>query len=212
MRRGAGEGDGPINPKTGNRDNKPSPHRIWAQPVWEQQPFETSEEAHALMVYLMMPRRERSHHQAAEMLGVGRGVVSKLSARFDWRMRADAWDRAEDDRRRVALRESELDFRLLTKSTADRVLQLATDKLTMMSPDEIEVKDLVGLINLAVKVGREAIGIIPETKITAEVVLNVAEMDVDDQKEALRALMDELTVQREVLGIGGTNTDPDASN
>lgn len=204
MKRGAGEGDGPINPKTGNRDNKPSPHRVWAQPVWEQQSFETTEEAHALMVYLMMPKGQRTHHETAEMLGVSRGVISKLSARFDWRMRADAWDRAERDRLRAALAEQELDVRLETNQMARRAMQLVADRLTMMGPESIEPKDLAVFLKTMVALRREAIGIIPETKITAEVVLNVTEMDVDDQKEALRALMDELTVQRAVLGIGGT--------
>lgn len=201
MRRGTGEGDGPINPKTGNRDNKPSPHRVWAQPVWEQAPFETSEEAHALMVYLMMPKGQRSHHEAAEMLGLSRSVVSKLSARFDWRMRADAWDRAERDRLRAALAEQELDVRIETNAMARRAMQLVADRLTMMGPEHLEPKDLANFLKTMVALRREAIGIIPETKVIAEVTVNVAEMDVDDQKEALRALMDELTVQREVLGL-----------
>lgn len=207
MKRGAGEGDGGVNPRTGRSgDSRPvgREQRVWANPVWEQAPFETTEEAHALMVYLMMPKGQRTHHETAEMLGVSRGVVSKLSARFDWRMRADAWDRAERDRLRAALAEQELDVRLETNQMARRAMQLVADRLTMMGPESIEPKDLAVFLKTMVALRREAIGIIPETKITAEVVLNVTEMDVDDQKEALRALMDELTVQREVLGLNGT--------
>ncbi|MDR1630081.1 MAG: hypothetical protein LBS36_07720 [Oscillospiraceae bacterium] len=186
--------------------------------LWEQQPDESTDQYVKFCRYrdmrytaadgtkldgIQTPFGKRSIRGLAVLLGMtGWRDLGKLSARFRWAERCDAYD-VEIERQ--AREQSERAILKMRKDHADLAAQMikkAAKRLLTIPEEEIEAKDIARLVDVGVKIERLSRGESTENKqISGEATLNhKGTVKLEEQNKLdLSGLSDEELIQLEKL-------------
>jgi hypothetical protein len=132
-------------------------------PPWERQPREGQAAFAAFVIYRDLPAESRSLAATARRLRAagnnGRGErtlerLESLSVRWQWALRAKAWDAEVQRRRRDADKLARRDMADRHARQAVVLQQKLLTRLQKLNPEELEPADLVRWLEVAVKVER----------------------------------------------------------
>lgn len=165
---------------------------------WAPQKGETSAGFQAFAAYRDQSPSKRSIAATARALGRDASVLRALSAKFNWVDRALAFDAWLDARAVEELARG----RTLMRQEHAEVAVMARGKimarLKKLDPDEMSVRDLAAMLDLSVKLERQARGE-PDRKVEVSGEINVVDTLSADER---RNLMSEaLAVLNERLGV-----------
>lgn len=126
---------------------------------WERLHDESAKAFQAFALYRDLGPRERSLRRVAAELGRDRSLIERWSVRHRWQDRVAAYD-AEEDRRKLARRWKDIE----EMSERHAKLALAVQaklarRLENLDPMELAPRDLVQLLDTAVRVERLAFGV-----------------------------------------------------
>ncbi|WP_369394418.1 hypothetical protein AB5J72_47965 [Streptomyces sp. CG1] len=157
---------------------------------WERQDGESRQAFEAFAVYRDLGPA-RSVTKVARELGKSRTLLGRWSRQYAWVMRSVAYDREQDRlflaeqaqaRREIARRHAEL---------AQAVQSKAVARLQALDPRELSPSELLRYIQVAVEIGRRAVGEAPSPAVTAEAQEQGADVAALADEER-RARMDQL--------------------
>ncbi len=133
--------------------------------VWQKQPGE-SRQAFAAFVAFRDAGATRSITKVAAGLSKSRGLMSRWSSRWNWHGRADAWDahleaewvsEARAQRREAARRHVQITQDVQAKIVA---------RLASIDADTLTAADLIRLLDVSVRIEREALGMGQRLEVT----------------------------------------------
>lgn len=157
---------------------------------WEKQPRESRKAYAAFSIYRDMGPLERSLAKVARQVGRSRGMMERLSVRWQWVFRVEQYDAHEDRLRREALRKEQEEMLrrhaglaalaiqkviLRLRGGKDRIItaegQQQEVPVLALHPNEMDAQDLARLADVAVKIERLARGLPTEhAEVTGKVV------------------------------------------
>ena len=101
----------------------------------------------------------RSTAKVAQELGKAESLTDRWSSQWDWVKRAAAWDAEQDRIWRAAASARQVEMARRHVEMARRVQEKLLQRLDNLTVDEIGVRDLPRLLDVAVKIERQAMGV-----------------------------------------------------
>ena len=129
--------------------------------LWERQEGESAPAFQAFAAYRDMGA-ERSLAKVAQKLGKSKALMERWSSRWQWGIRADAWD---DEMDRCACRELQKGIAEMRKNhvgIAKAMLVKALQALQKIPTDEISPRDVSNMVDVAAKLERISRGEVTE--------------------------------------------------
>jgi hypothetical protein len=128
---------------------------------WDKQPGETNRQYMGFLTYRNLGMRRSIRRLREEFYSRSHSSHSTLaewSATHRWQERCAAWDRHEADRVADETRQAIVDMNKRHAAIANAALNKAVENLTALDASTLTPRDLVAMIDLAVKVERLARG------------------------------------------------------
>ena len=137
-----------------------------AEPIraapWEQQPDESLKQFDLFTRYRDLPTRERSLALVGRQWGVSTSYLERLSAQLEWVRRVTAFDQ-EQDRIRQASRVRRIrEAHDRQAEVAATIMRKVAERLEMIDITSIKPSDVARLLEVASRVERAALGILPD--------------------------------------------------
>jgi hypothetical protein len=101
----------------------------------------------------------RSTAKVAQELGKAKTLIDRWSADWSWVKRASTWDDEEDRTWRAAASARQAEMARRHVEMARQVQEKLLQRLNTLTVDEIGVRDLPRLLDIAVKIERQAMGV-----------------------------------------------------
>ena len=140
--------------------------------LWEKQPGESDRAWGAFQIYRDLADR-RTYQAVAEKLECSHNNVRAWASRHDWRVRADAFDRHQDDENRKAMARGRLEMRERQGKIGVVMQRIGTQGLTELqakmatgTPLGLTIDECVRMIAEGAKIERVARGDDAETQYT----------------------------------------------
>lgn len=132
--------------------------------LWEKQPAESDKAWNAFQIYRDLADK-RSFQAVADKLNLSHTAVRAHASRWDWRTRADAFDRHQDEENRRAMARGRLEMRerqgklgMAMQSIGTQGLKELQAKLAAGTPLGLTVDECVRMISEGAKIERSARG------------------------------------------------------
>ncbi len=126
----------------------------------------------------------RSTAKVGQELGKAASLMDRWSADWSWVRRAAAWDEEQDGIWRAAASARQAEMARRHIEMARRVQKKLLQRLDTLTIDEIGVRDLPRLLDIAVKIERQALGV-DNSKTPAEVAITPPLLPGDYARELL---------------------------
>lgn len=163
--------------------------------LWERQPNETAAAFYAFTYYRDLKPHERSLANAVRGLYpglTGKAFDSKLrqfqkwSPNYDWRVRANAWDRHEDRRKQAAYLNKVDEMAERHAIVARSLIGKAAQALNILEVEDLTISDILKMFGEAVRLERLSMGV-PEAFTKQQFVKDVdVTMLTDEELDVLR--------------------------
>lgn len=130
--------------------------------LWERQPNESAPAFDAFARYRDMGASGRSLAAVAREVGKSKPLMDRWSREHSWVLRVDAYDKDEDRRRQVALRQARLDALTRHATIAANIQGKVARRLSKMTETEVDsmaVGDLVRMLDVSTRIERQALGL-----------------------------------------------------
>lgn len=128
---------------------------------WERQEQESAQAFQAFTMYRDMGA-ERSLAKVAQKVGKSKALMERWSRRWQWVIRADAWDDEVDRQSRKELQKGITEMRKNHVGIAKAMLVKALQALQKMPSDELAPKDISTMVDVAAKLERISRGEVTE--------------------------------------------------
>lgn len=155
--------------------------------LWERQEGESTQAFAAFAAYRDMGV-ERSLAKVAQTLGKSKALMERWSVRWQWVVRADAWDDEVDRQSRKELEKGIIGMRKNHANIAKAMLVKALKALQKIQDDEMTPRDVSTMVDVAAKLERLSRGEVTERMegkqtITGEIALQQIDLSkVSDQE------------------------------
>lgn len=129
---------------------------------WERMQGESAKVYSYFDEYRSMEASKRSLRAVAEKYGKSQQFMQKLSARYEWVNRAEAWD---DEQTRIARADQQKKIAEMRKrhaKLAKTMLNKAQAAIDKMNPDEMKAQDISRIAEVASKLERLSMGDVGE--------------------------------------------------
>lgn len=177
--------------------------------LWERLPHETPKQYHAFCHYRDLPPSRRSifeawleHKRICEGKALSREEASRWSisrwakwaSMNDWAGRAAAWDEEVDRRKRLAYLEAIEQMSQRHAKLAMRLQEIALKRLESLSPGAMRAQDIQKLLEMAIRIEREAMGEKRDSPI-AQFLRDVTSMEIRMAKELPDDVLERIVLQ-----------------
>jgi hypothetical protein len=178
---------------------------------WERQPGESARAFEAFTLY-RDAGPERSQRAVARRLGKSGALIGRWSSAHRWVLRADAWDTEQDRQWRAqmtARRRRAVDRHV---RTAELAQSKVAQRLIDLDPAELTVTELTRLLDVTVRIERDALGEPIRHEVTGAggdpLTVQVAEFTAMGAEQRRRAIGDIVAaVRRRVDAAAGIDDD-----
>lgn len=126
----------------------------------------------------------RSTAKVAQELGKAESLMDRWSADWSWVKRAAAWDEEQDHIWRAAVSARQAEMARRHVDIARRVQEKLVQRLDTLTVDEIGIREVARLLDVAVKIERQAMGV-ENSKTPVEVAITPPLLPGDYARELL---------------------------